>query len=152
MKRALSSFCLVLLTFWLAACGKNQAATESPKDSTLAQPAYVQGDSLDVSGLLVDTNCFAHNHDNLHVDHPDPVPTSQTGPNCARYCAKLGFPVAVLTDGQKNGKVWVLVTVGQALADYMGQTVRARGVIRADGILIPERMEVKSDEGWTFIL
>ena len=123
-------------------------------DSASAREAglYAQGDTISVNGLLVDTRCFAANRQNLGMDHPDPVPTSQTGPACARYCALQGFPVGVAVDGPE-GPVWILLSSPQVLADYMEQTVRVRGVVRSEGVLTPQRVEMQTtDGGWTFIL
>ncbi|GIV61994.1 MAG: hypothetical protein KatS3mg044_0860 [Rhodothermaceae bacterium] len=146
MRRPIAPLTMLLLLLGAAACSPQSAS--SPKEET----TYAPGDSIEVIGLLVDTNCFARNRDNIGVDHPAPVPEGQRGPGCARFCARQGFPVAVLTGGKPDGKVWILVTNGLVLADYMARTVRARGRVRSDGVLIPERIELQTDEGWTFIL
>jgi hypothetical protein len=46
----------------------------------------------------------------------------------------------------------VLVTVPQLFADYMAETVRVRGKVRSDGVVMPDRVEVRDGDGWTFIL
>ncbi len=146
MKKYSLLFALAVLLFAASACssGDTPQATQ--------EKTYAPGDSLEVVGLLVDTNCFSRDKANIGLDHPHPVPEGQRGPACARFCARQGFPVAVLTDGAPDGKVWILLANGQVLADYMAGTVRARGLVRSDGILIPERIELKTDDGWTFIL
>ncbi len=142
MKTPVSLLPVVLLLITLPACNRAEVDTR----------VYNPGDSLEVVGTLIDTNCFSRSRENLGVDHPQPIPEGQKGPACARFCARQGFPVAVLAGGKAEGRVWILMTNGMVLADYMAQTVRARGVVRSDGILIPERIELETDNGWTFIL
>ncbi len=146
MKKFFLCSSLVVLFFAASACSSEDAPETTPEKT------YAPGDSLEVVGLLVDTNCFSRDRANIGLDHPHPVPEGQMGPACARFCARQGFPVAILTGGDPDGKVWILLANGQVLADYMAGTVRARGLVRSDGILIPERIELKTDDGWTFIL
>ncbi|GIV59486.1 hypothetical protein GQ464_006100 [Rhodocaloribacter litoris] len=143
-------FCFIALVTALFAAVVACDPQPSPEQKT--EPVYQPGDSLEVVGLLVDTNCFAGDPQNIGPDHPSPVPEGQAGPGCARFCARMGFPVAVLTGGDPGGKVWILLTNGQVLADYMSRTVRARGRVRSDGVLVPERIELRTGDGWTFIL
>lgn len=140
----------VIGLLFLSACSSRPDVEDSvPLSEAIS---YARGDTINVSGLLVDTRCFAANRQNIGMDHPDPVPTSQTGAACARYCALQGFPVGVATGGA-DGPVWILLSSPQVLADYMEQTVRVRGVVRSDGVLIPERVEMQTaDGGWTFVL
>jgi len=133
----------------LASCGERQPDTVHEEDEI----AYAVGDTVSVSGTLVDTRCLSVNRSNMGMDHPDPVPTSQTGAACARYCARQGFPVGLATGTAEDSPVWMLLSTPPLLSDYMAQTVRVRGVVRSEGILTPLRVEAKRpDGGWTFVI
>ena len=54
-----------------------------------------------ISGRLVDRTCYTQNKANTGVDHKMPEDT----PGCAVSCAKMGLPVALLTD---DGKVYTV--------------------------------------------
>ena len=54
-----------------------------------------------ISGRLVDETCYKANKANTGVDHKMPEDT----PGCAVTCAKMGQPVALLTD---DGKVYTV--------------------------------------------
>lgn len=71
---------------------------------------------------------------------------------CAQACANMGFPAAVLKNGDPDDEVWVLIAVPAFLANYMAETVRVRGVVRSAGILIPERVEIRDGDEWLTIM
>jgi len=131
----------------LSACG------DGANRSEVYEPvSYAVGDTVDVEGSLIDSQCFTMNKANSGMDHPHPVPTSQTGPACARYCAINGIPVAIALDSP-NADVWMLLSNPQVLADYMGQHVKVRAIVRSRGVFIPERVEARlSDGSWTFVM
>jgi hypothetical protein len=52
-----------------------------------------------ITGRLIDETCYKENKVNTGVDHKMPEDT----PGCAVTCAKMGLPVALLTD---DGKVY----------------------------------------------
>ena len=132
----------------LSACGD----VKVNQKRVAAAVAYSVGDTLEVSGILIDTRCFAANSSNAGMNHADPVPTSQTGPTCAKYCALQGFPVGLL-EFNENATTWMLLSNSQLLSDYMGRTVRIRAVVRSQGVLIPERVEAKVfEDKWTYVL
>ena len=54
-----------------------------------------------VTGRLVDETCYKQNKANTGVDHKMPEDT----PGCAVTCAKMGLPIALLTD---DGKVYTV--------------------------------------------
>ena len=54
-----------------------------------------------ISGRLVDETCYKMNKVNTGIDHKMPEDT----PGCAVTCAKMGLPVALLTD---DGKVYTV--------------------------------------------
>ncbi len=138
------------LLVWLAVmsgCQQDERPAVVREDARV----YAQGDTIQVAGILLDTRCFAANRQNYGMDHPHPVPTSQEGAACARYCALQGFPVGLATEG-RDGPVWMLLSTPPVLADYMAQYVRIRGVVRSKGVLIPERIEMKSGDEWKFVM
>ncbi|NND71202.1 MAG: hypothetical protein HKN43_06455 [Rhodothermales bacterium] len=130
---------IVLATLFVH-CGKQDLQTGD---------AFKQGDAIEISGTLVDTRCFAENTNNIGNDHDRSEGHIQA---CGTACARLGFPVAVVTGGLKDGKVWVLLTNPQAMADYIAAPVRVSGTVGDNGIVIPERVELKTTSGWTIIL
>ncbi len=133
------------LLLGLAACNRPEPA----ESNTSARPTYAQGDTVEVSGVLVDTRCFALDKANTGNDHTRP---EGRVPGCGAACARQGIPVAVLEEGRPEGYVWVLAFPPQALAEYVGETVRVRGDYRAEGILEPLRVEMQAAGGWTVIL
>lgn len=139
----------VLLLGFAAACQKATPDPDGAEEAAAPARSYEQGDSLRVSGVLIDTRCFALDPSNLTNDHTRP---EGEVPNCARACAQQGFPVAVLEDGDPDGYVWVLSFPPQVFADYMAATVRVDGVFRSEGILIPHRVAMESGDGWTVIM
>ena len=65
----------------------------------LGAPAFAATQTI--SGRLVDETCYKANKANTGVDHKMPEDT----PGCAVTCAKMGQPVALLTD---DGKVYTV--------------------------------------------
>ncbi len=136
----------------LAGCTADDASQEQSEASGhdplqgAATYALVQGDTTVISGTLVDTHCYADDHENVGPDHDRP---EGHVPDCAALCARQGLPVGVLMDDET---VWVLVTAPAVLADYMAGTVRVTGEVRSQGVLIPHRVEVQRGDEWTFVL
>ncbi len=110
---------------------------------------YEQGEELELIGTIAGARCFAENSENIGNDHNRPEGFIK---GCGTTCATLGLPVAVVEGGTKDGKVWVLLTNSQAMADYIAAPVRVSGIVRDEGILIPTRIELKTSDGWTIIL
>jgi hypothetical protein len=138
---------VIILATVLGACNGNSNSTKPVVDVS-----YVMGDTLDVTGILIETLCYSSNESNSGMNHPNPVPESQSGEKCAQYCARQGYPVGLLT-GAPRMPVWMLLATPPLLGDYMERTVRIRGVFRSEGVLIPLRVEAeKSDGSWTFVL
>ncbi len=134
--------CAVVFLALITSCGKEGIEEPAPL-------SYAQGDSIAITGILIDSRCFSLDPANTGVDHERPE-----GPviACAQACAKAGFPVAVLVDGDPNGDVWVLVTVPAVFSDFMAETVRVRGTVRSAGVLIPERVAYRSNDEWITIM
>ncbi len=137
-----------VLLLALAAC--KEPASE-PEPAPAPETAYAPGDSIQIAGMLVDTNCFHLDKDaNRYNDHIRPEGRVAV---CARVCARQGFPVALLVDGQPQGQVWFLGGYpSQLYADYMAATVRVEGEIRSKGVILPSKVEYKDGETWKRIL
>ncbi|MEX0599719.1 MAG: hypothetical protein WD205_03680, partial [Rhodothermales bacterium] len=128
-----------------AAEGRDGATDPSGRPPMAAAP----GDVIALTGTLIDTHCYADDHANAGLDHDRP---QGFVPDCAILCARSGFPVGLLLDDKRGPDVWILVTAPAVLADYMAQTVRVRGEVRSNGVLIPQRVELQQGDEWTFIL
>lgn len=90
-----------------------------------------------IEGTLVDTKCFFADPANKANDH-GPVK------GCGTICAKAGSPVGILTTA---GKHYALVVPAPAVADHVGQTVRATGTVR-EGSFVPAKLEKKVGGKW----
>lgn len=99
------------------------------------------GKGKTVEGTLVDTKCYLMNAKNSGNDHMTPKGLM---PNCGTACAKMGIPVALLT---ANGKVVTLAVPAGQVADYVGQTARATGLVKGSAI-VAEKLEVKEGNSW----
>lgn len=99
------------------------------------------GKGKTVEGTLVDTKCYLSNAKNSGNDHITPKGTM---PNCGTACAKMGIPVAVLT---ADGKVITLAVPAGQVADYVGKTARATGLVKSNAI-VAEKLEVKEGNAW----
>ncbi len=150
--KAYSIAFLLLLIFsmliLLSSCGDRQSASQyiSP------EARFAQGDTLTLTGVLIDTHCYALNKSNTGHDHN--LPQSGFRENCAEYCALQGYPVAVLFDNEVGeDEVWSIMTASQIFADYMTQTVRVRGTVRSDGVLDPLGVELRIEpDEWITIM
>ena len=136
----------VVFVLGLGAC--TQKASE-PEPA--AQTIYAPGDSIQVAGRLVDTRCFHLDKEaNIHNDHTRP---EGQVPACAQACARQGIPVALLEDGDLQGRVWILGGYpSQLYAEYMAGTVRVEGEVRSQGVILPSKVEYKNGDTWTRIL
>ena len=100
-----------------------------------------------VEGKLVDTKCFGMNSVNVENTHKVPGKDGKMMdmPNCATACANTGIPTGVL---QEDGKVVILVTPTNQLAEHMAKDARITGKQVFDGGIIPEKIEVKEGNKW----
>ena len=126
----------------LSACNPGSDASRPSENAA-------QGDSLTITGTLVDTRCFNLDPANVGVDHVRPEGFVKA---CAQACANMGFPAAVLVGGEPGGDVWVLITLPSILADYMAETVRVDGVVRSAGVLIPFRVQYRAGDEWLTVM
>ena len=138
---------VTLLTGLLFACGGEDVQEYKPGPSK-----FTQGDTLTVSGILIDTHCYALDKSNTGHDHN--LPQSGFREDCAEYCALQGYPVGVLIEQEgEEDYVWAIMTASQIFADYMTQTVRVEGTVRSDGVLDPLGVELKDGEdSWITIM
>ena len=90
-----------------------------------------------IEGTLVDTKCYFADAANKSNDH-GPVK------GCGTMCAKAGSPVGILTAA---GKHYPLVVPSPAVAEHVGQTVRATGTVR-EGSFVPTKLEMKKGNNW----
>ena len=90
-----------------------------------------------IEGTLVDTKCYFADAANKSNDH-GPVK------GCGTMCAKADSPVGILTTA---GKHYPLVVPAPAVAEQVGQTVRATGTVR-EGSFVPTKLEMKKGNNW----
>jgi hypothetical protein len=142
-------FVSMLVTAVLAGCG--DPPTPPPVSERVE---YAAGDSVVFVGSLVGTRCYGVDETNVGPDHPNPVPTSQEGPGCAKYCLRQGFPAGLLVkEDSGEERVWMLLAIPPVLGDYVASTVRVTATVRSPGVLVPDRIEQgRADGGWSFIL
>ena len=100
-----------------------------------------------VQGKLIDTKCYGMNKMNSENTHKVPGKDGKMMdmPNCATACANMGIPTGVLSD---DGKVTILVTPTNQLAEHMAKEARVTGKKVFDGGMIPEKIEVKEGNKW----
>ena len=97
-----------------------------------------------VVGTLVGTRCYSMDNENIGNDHASP---NGILPKCAEACARMGIPVGLLKDGEKGGKLYILISPSTQLADHMAKTVKVKGVETVPGTLLPSQIWVKTDDG-----
>lgn len=96
-----------------------------------------KGKEMTVEGELVSAKCYLRG--------------GQTGndhmgmKNCGTMCVKDGNPVGLLT---AKGKYYPLVLPASQIADHVGHTMRATGMMKA-GSMVPAMVEVKEGDSWT---
>jgi hypothetical protein len=130
----------LLLAVGLSACQPEAPAPETDRAAPVADSANAVAfrDTITLTGTLIDATCHAR----MEAD---------AAPTCEGKYVQAGYPVGVQTSAD-SGAVWILVTVPQALADYLAATVRVTGVVRSEGVLIPHRMAVQNGSTWTSIM
>jgi hypothetical protein len=105
---------------------------------SFASPAFA--DTKTVTGKLVDLSCYGQNKENTENVHKG------KGYNCAKACAREGFPVGLLTS---DGKVYQITGelaahANAKLVPHMAQTVTISGdVMEKGGITMLTASELK---------
>jgi hypothetical protein len=84
-----------------------------------------------ITGRLIDQTCYKANKANAGLDHKMPEDT----PGCAVTCAKMGLPVALLTD---DGKVYTVTgdlagSNNAKLVPHMSHKVELTGDVTQKG-------------------
>jgi hypothetical protein len=90
-----------------------------------------------LEGTLVDSKCYLSDNSLAGNDHG---PTK----NCGTMCLKGGTPAGILS---KDKKFHALIAPAGALADYVGQQVRATGSLH-NGSLLAKKVEVNRNGKW----
>lgn len=138
-----------LMCTTLSSCSR-QSGDENKDQPQTGTGNYVSGEALDFSGVLIDTRCYSISQENTGKDHD--LPDRGFVKACASLCAQQGFPVAVLVDGEKGGKVWILMFSSQVFADFMAETVRVHATWISDGLVEPKSIDMQTEGGWVQIL
>jgi len=141
LPRALRLMPALLLMFGLlAACEPGEPEAPSGHDGdTQDELVYATNDTIVVTGTLIDVTC----HSEMEETNGDPQA-------CEGDYVVNGYPVGLRQDDAST--VWMLVTVPQALVDYLTHTSRVTGVVRSRGVLVPQQIEVRDGDAWAAIL
>ncbi len=89
-----------------------------------------------IEGELVSAMCYlrAGLTGNDHMDMK----------GCGTACVKSGNPVGLVT---ADGEYYTLVIPAPEIADHVGRTMRATGIIRS-GSLAPDKLEMQEGGSW----
>ena len=112
-----------------------------------AQPPMGGMGSTHLEGTLVDSKCYTMMPDmNAGMDHKGMGKDGKMMEvkACARLCAKMGIPVALL---EKGGKTHVLAAPANQIADYMAQEVKIDGQ-EMGGVFHVTKLQVKKGDQW----
>ena len=97
----------------------------------LSLSASAFAETQTITGRLIDQTCYKANKANTGLDHKMPEDT----PGCAVTCAKMGLPVALLTD---DGKVYTVTgdlagSNNAKLVPHMSHKVELTGDVTQKG-------------------
>jgi hypothetical protein len=131
-----------ILVCWCAGgLGGSGCGTRCTKEAFDIMCTEQRSSEIAVDGKLVDLGCYSMNLRNAEPDHVKP--NGKTTKNCAMASAKAGVPVGLLCGGLPGNKVYVLLTTGPELAQYMGKQTRVLGRYMYDsGAILPSKIEV----------
>jgi len=130
--------------------GVDPTVSRPTKEMVAANPSWwtVKGPSAEAAlsgaeiamtfeGTLVDSKCYLKDNSLIGNDH---------GPakECGTICLKAGNPGALLT---KDKKLHTILAPSTALAPYVGQTIRVRGMLH-NGAIAAEKVEVNKAGKW----
>lgn len=106
----------------------------------VGSPVVTAGELLEVEGVLVVTGCAGASVDDLARAEPPPDILDR-----ASACAKMGMPVAVLSDGT----LFTLASPAAMLARHIAKPARLSGEQVAPRVIVPEKLEVETEpDGW----
>lgn len=100
---------------------------------------------ITVEGVLVDVQCFAINKSKLKGD---PQADRSLLSTCSPEAAKSGVPVVVWNGLVSGGELITVSAPAYLLAEHLSLPVRVEGELIAPRIVKPEKLEVKTPEGW----
>lgn len=114
----------------------------NPSWWTVKAPSVAAGPSaaektLTLEGTLVDSKCYLKDNSLTGNDHGGIK-------ECGTMCLRGGSPGALLT---KDKKLHAILAPSTALAPYVGQTIRVRGMVH-NGAIAAEKVEVNKAGTW----
>ena len=128
---------LLLFPLAVGACTSREDTAASTNTSNMRT---LPVESITVSGILVDSFCYARDRAAGTVPSPPRVDTL-----CSAESVKLGYPIAVVAD---SDVVWVLSESPAIFAKFLNDSVRVSGDIRSEGVLIPRTFDRRRDDTW----
>ncbi len=130
----------------LVGCNADTANDVTVRDASETTLDVARGDTIVVTGTLLDVSC--------HADVSDQESLEATRSGQALPCegdhVLQGLPVGLRLDEDES--VWILMTVPQAMVDYLLQTARVSGIVRSSGVLVPQQIEIREGSEWVAIL
>ena len=107
----------------------------------LCLPPTASADTIEVEGLLVVSDCRGVSYRQISLSEPALL-------EIAAGCAKRGVPLAVLVGDRDNGVLYTLVSPSPLLSGYLAKPVRLTGEEIAPRVVVPERLEIRTETGW----
>ena len=143
---------VIVILFLLSSCGSNcSQCGKKTSAQNISSKSISENDTIEISGTLICTHCYALNENNTGLNHQ--LPESGFVENCAAKCAQQNYPIGVLMSQKNFGtKVWVIRTSGQLFTDYMTKTIKVRGLFITAGLIEPISIQVNDNENWITLL
>ena len=135
----------------IAGCQPSDESNDAPSESAAA--AAEPGDSVQVVGRLIDARCYASMRDELG----DAEAHEHAGTfECSGQFVGEGAPAALVVDNPSGetgepAETWIFRAVPQAFANHLGVTVQVEGTVLADGVMDPQSVQVRTEDGWRYI-
>ena len=98
-------------------------------------------DTVQVEGILVVSGCQGASYHQISLSEPEIL-------KIAAGCANRGVPLAVLVDDGDGGVLYTLVSPSPLLADHLAKRARMSGRENAPRVVIPEKLEIRTEAGW----
>jgi len=128
-------FHLLLFSFALifAAC----SAREKPDTGNMRT---LPVESITVTGLLVDSYCYAKD-----IASGAAYEEAVSDTSCFAGSTNKGYPVAIVVD---SGEVWALSENPRIFTKFLSDSARITGDIRSEGVLIPRTFDRRHEKQW----
>ena len=140
---------IVILSSLIIGCSYEDS--DSSLTKKISPAGISENDTIEISGNLICTHCYALNEKNSGLNHQ--LPENGYIENCAVKCAQQNYPIGVLLDKENYGaNVWVIRTSGQLFADYMTKSVKVKGLFITKGLIEPTSIKVQDKETWITLL